>query len=67
MFWRCDFFDEVIYDVLRDDYLQSQYHKWLANLIIRKHIFTEPEPNKIDYLIRKYFILPYRKYKKFSL
>ena len=65
MFWRCDSCDKNINDVFRDNHLQSQYHKRLANLIIRKQIFTNPKPNKIDYLIRKYFILHYRKYEKF--
>ena len=65
MYWRCDICDKVIYHVFRDNHLRSGFHRRLANLNIRKYIITNPEPNKIDDIIRKNLRLNYRKYEKF--
>ena len=66
MHWRCDICDKVIYEEFRSNHLQSGVHKRLPNSIIKKCIFTNPEPNKIDDIIGKVLRLHYKKYEKFQ-
>ena len=65
MYWRCDICDIVIYEEFRNNHLQSGFLRRLVNLINRKYIITNPEPNKIDDIIRKNLGLHYRKYERF--
>ena len=62
--WRCDICEKVIYEQFKSSHLQSAYHKRLANSIVGKYIITNPQPNKIEDTIRKYFEFHYRKNQK---
>ena len=53
-----------IYEEIRNNHLQSQYHKRLANSIIRKYIITNPKSTNIDDTIRKNLRSHYEKYEK---
>ena len=66
MHWSCDICDKVFYEEFRSNLLQSGFHKRFSSSIIRKYININPEPNKIDDIIRKYLRLHFKKYEKFQ-
>ena len=45
MYLNCEICDKVMYEIFRNNHLQSGFHKRLANSIIRKCIFIYPKPN----------------------
>ena len=53
MNWRCEICDKVMYEELRNNHLQSDFHERLADSITRKIFITNPKPNEIDDTIRK--------------
>ena len=65
MHCRCDICEKVMYEEFGNKHLPSGFHKRLSNSIIRKCIFTNPEQNKIDDIIRNCLRLHYKK--KFKL
>ena len=65
MYWHRDICDKVVSKELRNNHLQSGFHKSLANLITRKYSITKSKPKKIDDTIRNYLRLHYKKYEKF--
>ena len=54
-----------MFEIFRNNQLQSGFHKRLANSINRKYIITYPKLNKIDDIIRKGLRSHYKKYEKF--
>ena len=64
MHWCCDICGKIMYEIFRNNYRQSGFHKRLANSIIRKNIITYPKPNKIDDTIKKYLRSHYKKREK---
>ena len=67
MHWRCDICDKVIYEGFRDNHLESGFHGHLANSIIRKFIISNPKPNTIDDIIRKYIRSHHKKHEQFQV
>ena len=65
MYWRCDICDKIFYEEFANNHLQSGYHKLLSDSFIRRYIFTNPKPKKIDDMIRKSLSFHYRIYEKF--
>ena len=64
MHWCCDICDKDMYEEFRNNHLQFEFHKRLANSIIKKYKITKSKPNKIDDTIKKYLRSHYKKHKK---
>ena len=47
MHWCCDICDKIMYEISRNNHLQSSFHKRLVNSIIRKYIITYRKPKKM--------------------
>ena len=62
MHWCCDIGDKVIFEIFRNNHLQSGFRKRLATSIIRKYIIFYPKLDKIDDTIRKYLRSHHKKY-----
>ena len=56
-----------MYKEVRNNHLQSRFHKQLAISIIRKYTINNPKPNKINDIIRNYLKILYKKYEKFQV
>ena len=67
MYWCCDVCDKVMYEELRDNHLQSGFHKRSANSIIKKCFVTDPKPTKIENTIGKYLRSHYKTYENFQV
>ena len=67
MYWHCDICDDVMFEDIRNNHLQSGFHKCLANSVIWKSIISNPKSNKIDDTVRKKLRSHYKNYEKFQV
>ena len=63
MYWHCNICEKVIYEKFANNHLRSEYHKRLANSIIRKYIIVKPDWD--GETIAEYLRSHYKKHQEF--
>ena len=62
MYWHCEICDNIMNVELKNKHLESNFHSSLVNSII-----PNPNSNKIDDIIRIYFLIHNKNYHKFQV